>query len=177
MAVPARVRRWSGAVVCALGLLTGGFAIACAADHPAAVEAVGAVDIIVDLTDVEQWEARGPLVDAGAFCPSGRRHLLAAFDPDSGDEMQLFRYFAMFDDLRSAGDRPDALLLVEHACDDGTGTFVAAENQQRGTWEVRSGTGRYAGLVGAGSMSFVVDLGAMPAELYVVADVAIEPPP
>ena len=160
-------------MVVALCLLTSLIAVACA-DEPEAVEPVGIVEIIVDLADIEQWEARGPLVDTGTFCPSGRRHLLAAFDPDTGDEMSLVRYLDMFDDLRSVGDRPDALVLVEHACDDGTGTFLIAENQHRGTWEVRSGTGRYEGLIGTGSMSFVVDLVARPAELYVVADVGIE---
>lgn len=102
------------------------------------------MEIVVNLDDLERWEASGPLVDGDTFCPSGRRHLLAAFDPDTGEEISLRRYFLMFDDLASRANRPDALLLNEHVCDDGSGTFVAAENQERGDWELRSGTGRYS---------------------------------
>ncbi len=58
----------------------------------------------------------------------------------------------------------------EHVCDDGSGAFVAAENQERGDWEVRSGTGRYSGMSGAGSASFVVDLQANPSVVYIVAE-------
>lgn len=148
----------------------------CADDRPAA-DLVGRVEIIVDLDDIERWEARGPLVEAGEFCPSGRRRLLAAFNPDTGEEHSLGAYFDMFDDLVSAVNRPDAVVLNEHACDDGSGAFIAAENQQRGDWEVRSGTGRYSDLTGAGSASFVVDFQARGAEVFVIAELGAEAVP
>lgn len=151
-----------------LGLLV----VACG-DQTATTELTGRVQIIVDLDDVhdvERWEARGPLVDGGDFCPSGRRHLLAVFDPDTGAQLSVQKFIRLFDDLASPVDRPDILAQQEHVCDDGSGAFVAAENQHRGTWEIRSGTGRYSGVSGTGSASFVVDLLAKPSELYIVAE-------
>ena len=130
---------------------------------------------VVHLDDLERWEASGPLVDGDTFCPSGRRHLLSVFDPDTDEEISLRKYFLMFDDLVSPADRPDALLLNEHVCDDGSGAFVAAENQERGDWEVRSGTGRYSGMSGAGSASFVVAFQANPSVVYIVAELAAPP--
>lgn len=131
----------------------------------------GSLEIVVHLDDLERWEASGPLVDSDTFCPSGRRHLIAAFNPDTDEEISVRKYLLMFDDLLSPADRPDALLLNEHVCEDGSGAFVAAENQERGDWEVRSGTGRYSALSGSGSTSFVVDLQANPSMVYVVAEV------
>ena len=149
--------------------LAGLVLVACVDDATTAPP-VGPVEIVVSLDDLERWDASGPLVDGDTFCPSGRRHLLAVFDPGTGEEISLRKYSRMFDDLESPADRPDALLLVEHVCDDGSGAFLAAENQERGDWEVRSGTGRYSGMSGTGFTSFVVDFQANPSEIYVVAE-------
>ena len=68
-------------------------------------------------------------------------------------------------------------MVLEHVCEDGSGAFVAAENQHRKDWELRSGTGRYSGITGSGSASFVVDFQANPSEVHIVVETRRGPPP
>ena len=142
----------------------------CDADGALVAPPTGPVDLVVHLDDYERWEASGPAVDEELLCPSGRRHRVGLLDPAGRAELGWWAWSRMLADLDGPTDRPDALLIVEHACDDGSGSFTALENQQRGDWEVQGGTGAYADLTATGTVSFVADDRAEPWQLHIVAD-------
>jgi hypothetical protein len=114
----------------------------------------GEVAISVDLESGQRWTAGGAPVDRGQFCPSGIRHVLRGIDPMTDETVRVHVWFAIMENAITTRNSTAITFVVEHTCDDGSGSFVTRERWGPDDWVVESGTGAYRELTGGGELSF-----------------------
>lgn len=114
----------------------------------------GEVAIAVDLDSGQQWTASGAPVERGQFCPSGSRHVLRGIEPMTGETVRVHEWFGIMEEAITTRNSTVITFVVEHACADGSGSFVTREQWGPDVWSVESGTGAYRELTGGGELSF-----------------------
>ena len=80
--------------------------------------------------------------------------MLEAVDPATGEIVPVRIRYWVVQDAISERNTTAIVLVVEHTCTDGSGSFVTREEWGADVWSVESGTGAYGELSGGGELSF-----------------------
>lgn len=128
----------------------------------------GAIAFEVALEDGQRWTADGAAVESGALCGSGTRHVIRGIDPATAETVPVRVWSEILGDAVTRRPSTEITFVVEHTCNDGSGSFVTIERWGSDVWSIDSGTGAYRDLRGAGDLSFttVAYMPTSPLRLY-----------
>lgn len=115
----------------------------------------GAIRFDMEPIPGQPWTADGELVDADMFCPEGSRRWVGVFHPD-GTPMTWEEFGSLMEAADPADGEPDFFKGgQEYTCADGSGSFTMLEGMDVAAgWQVKDGTGAYAGMTGEGTGAF-----------------------
>ncbi len=114
------------------------------------------VTIAVSLESGQRWRAEGLAVDGDRLCPEGTRHIVEVVDPATNEIVTVYEWSRVVDGAIMARPSVDMIVVTEHTCADGSGSFVTVERWGPDVWSIRPGigTGAYREMTGGGSMWF-----------------------
>ena len=114
----------------------------------------GPVAFEVVLEEGQRWTADGAAVESGALCGNGTRHVIRGIDPATAETIPVRVWWEILGDAVTRRPSTEITFVVEHTCEDGSGSFVTIEQWGPDVWSIDSGTGAYRDLRGAGELSF-----------------------
>lgn len=128
----------------------------------------GPIAFEVALEEGQRWTAEGSAVESGALCGSGTRHVIRGIDPVTAETVPVRVWSEILGDAVTRRPSTEITFVVEHTCNDGSGSFVTIEQWGPDVWSIDSGTGAYRDLRGAGDLSFttVAYMPTSPLRLY-----------
>ena len=114
----------------------------------------GPIAFEVVLEEGQRWTADGAAVEIGALCGSGTRHVIRGIEPATAETLPVRVWSEILGDAVTRRPSTEITFVVEHTCEDGSGSFVTIEQWGPDVWSIDSGTGAYRDLRGAGELSF-----------------------